>query len=538
MSTKDKTRINLLSQKQQNILLFLCILAGSLFLVPLVYLFDSLTNGPSETFQSMPWSEVYSMSFNTGLLAFNVVAIASLVSITQVYLYFSASKKYRKLIHYLSLLPLALPAYVLAFIFVGAIGVGSPIDVLLFQNYKTLHSFLPSQDSFFMASICLALVLSPYMYMNLRIALASIPQSLRESASLLSRDRWHSLRQLYVSYIFPWWKKAAILICLECIADFGAVSTFNVDTFSTAIYRHWFALFSLESAREISSIIVILVLLVLFSLKMESFHSWKTAGNLNFNYKLPKNRSLFFVATLFFIVSTIFSVFFPLAQLLKWSTEVSNPLKFAFSYITNTFSISFFALILASAVSLLFLYLVRFRKGKLSHWLNEAVQLGYGIPGTILAVAIFVPLTSLDQYIAKFFGQTELISGSILICIVGLSFRFFRVLHHPMQSYFQSLSYSLEENAMLLTNKKRRVISKLHFALLRPVYLSAALMFFIDCFKEMPIQLMTRSFDWDTLSIKIYEYTSEGEWERAAVLSLTLVLLGLIPIFMLSGDRK
>ncbi|MFK8138214.1 MAG: ABC transporter permease [Bdellovibrionales bacterium] len=535
MSYWIKPKSFFFSKKQQILLLLFTVLIWCALVSPIGYLFEAFIDGFSNNFLESIRIEFWGMLKTTLLLSAMVLVGSTLIAAAQNLIYFNLEMKWKKIAHVIFLLPLALPAYVLAFIFVGAIGTGSPLETFLFNSYHSIHKILPLQDSIFLAALSLSIVLSPYMYMNLRLGFAGIPDSILESASLLSTKSFVHINKIYIPLLFPWWKQASILILLECFADFGAVSIFHVETFSTGIYKHWFALFSLESARELSSLVILGVFGLILALRMAQFKKWQISGRVRLQRKIKLSKTIKLILYPIVFLASFFGVAFPFSQLLVWAMDVSGGILFGFEYISNTLSLSFLALIFSSIVALAFLYLCRFNRSKLVGLLNESVQLGYGIPGTILAVAIYYPFSHLDRWIANLINlDSGWLSGGVFITVIGLSFRFFKVMYQPLYGYFTSLNYNIEENASLLDPSRWNIVRKIHLPLLWPVYLSSSILFLVDCFKEMPIQLMTRSFGWDTLSIKIYEYTSEGEWERAAALSLVLVALGLVPIFLLA----
>jgi iron(III) transport system permease protein len=165
--------------------------------------------------------------------------------------------------------------------------------------------------------------------------------------------------------------------------------------------------------------------------------------------------------------------------------------------------------------------------------------IGYALPGTVLAIGVYVPLTWLDGRLSDFvlhwfnIETGHLIQGTLMIMLLAYLIRFMAVSHYPIESAMQRITYSIDEAAMSLGLHGWRMIQKIHFPILKPGIYTAAVLVFVDVMKEMPITLMTRPFGWDTLAVRIYEMTSEGQWEQAALPAGTLVLAGLIPIYLL-----
>ena len=315
------------------------------------------------------------------------------------------------------------------------------------------------------------------------------------------------------------------LALMEALADFGAVAIFNFDTFTTAIYKSWLGLFSLTAAAQMASLLLLFVAVALTGAphvrgRARSRARWASAACVA-------------VLLLAFII--------PVGQLLHWTWSAARAdldlryLRFFF----NTVSLGAVAAVVTTFCALLLAYTYRLKPDR---WVAGAVRfatLGYALPGSVLAVGIMVSFVWLDRQFAgwlqSLFGIAAgpLLTGSLLALLLAYGVRFMAVAHGPIDSSFERIKPSLWQAARSLGASNREILWRVSIPLLRTGLLSAGLLVFVEVMKEMPATLLLRPFGWDTLATRIFEMTSEGQWERAALPALTLVLAGLIPVAML-----
>ena len=236
----------------------------------------------------------------------------------------------------------------------------------------------------------------------------------------------------------------------------------------------------------------------------------------------------------------------PFGQVLWWAYQgwaeeanavlVDNALR--------SLMLSAMAALLVGAAALLLAYAVRRDGGGFNRLMSRVATLGYAVPGTVLAVGVFVPVAWLDNQLIALFGAWlpegtgSILKGSLAVLLLAYVARFMAVGHAPVDAAMHRISRSQEEAARNLGLTGVRVVARLHLPLLKGGLFTALLMVFVDVMKEMPITLMTRPFGWDTLAVRIFTLTSEGEWERAALPAVLLVLSGLLPVILLSREEN
>jgi iron(III) transport system permease protein len=342
----------------------------------------------------------------------------------------------------------------------------------------------------------------------------------------------------------PWIFSGIMLALMESLADFGTVAVFNYDTFTTAIYKAWFGLFSLASASQLASILVLMVLLLALGEQ-----SWRGAKRYHATGKSNQSRYalkplLGWISCLYagLILALAFAA--PIGQLLVWCIEVYAE-DFDSRYpmfVLHSVLLSGMAALLVVIAALLLAYTLRLYNDWPTRFFARLSTLGYAIPGTVLAVGVFIPVAWLDNQLIAFlkpwFGGGAILRGTLTVMLLAYVARFLAPGFNAIDSAMQRITRSQEEAARGMGLSGWRLFMRVHLPLLRGGIFSAAMLVFVDVMKEMPITLMTRPFGWDTLSVRVFEMTSEGQWERAALPAIALVIAGLIPVILLTRQAE
>jgi iron(III) transport system permease protein len=345
----------------------------------------------------------------------------------------------------------------------------------------------------------------------------------------------------------PWIAGGTMLALMETLADFGTVAVFNYDTFTTAIYKTWFGLFSLSAASQLASILVLIVLLVILAEQASrSRLRYTAAGRHARQERIVLEGWHKWLASAW--AGGVFAAAFviPMIPLLQWASEVfmQDFDERYLGFLWHSLLLGGMAAALTAAVALALAYTRRRHPDAATRAAVRIATLGYAVPGAVLAVGIFIPLAWLDnQFIAlsqTLFGHHPglLLQGTLLVMLPAYLTRFLAVAYNPLESQMQRITRSLDEAAASLGVTGAALLRRVHLPVLRGGLLTALALVFVDVMKEMPITLMTRPFGWDTLAVRIFEMTSEGEWERAALPAVALVLAGLIPVILLIRNSE
>lgn len=476
----------------------------------------------------------------TVLLALGVVAGSLILGVPLAWLIARYRFAGHGLWRWALMLPLAMPAYVLAFVMVGLLDFSGPLQSQLRLWWPELR--LPEIRSLGGAVVVLSLSFYPYVYLLARDAFASHSQQALEVAASLGLRPWQRWWRVVMPATRPALVAAALLVTMETLADFGAVSVFNLETLSVAIYKAWSGLFSLTAASQIAAVVVMLALLLM------AIERWQR-GQRRYSgsrsqplavTRLRGWRSALACALCALVWLLAFGL--PLGQLLSWGwASAATDLDSRFpAFILNSLLLAALAAMLVVMLALLLAYGERQLQRPAASLLVQLSATGYAMPGAVLAVGFFIPMQWLDQQLLVVTGSSSptLLKGTLLLILLGLATRFLSVGLAPLQAGLQRISPAQEMAAASLGVVGWRRLWRLHLPLLAPSITTAALLCFVDVMKEMPITLMTRPFGWDTLAVRVFEMTSEGEWQRAALPALAIVAAGLLPVVMLGRGRS
>ncbi len=514
---------------------------AGLVMVPLSVIFSSLLF-PSDTV----WSHLVSTILvellrNTLWLALGVAAGTGLLGVSLAWLTAACEFPGRRFFDWALMLPLAIPAYVTGFVMIGLLDFAGPLQSRLRGWLGPEHVWFPKIRSLGGVILVMTLALYPYVYLLARNAFLTQGTRFIEIAQSLGHGRWRAFFRVALPMARPWIAGGLALALMETLADFGTVATFNYDTFTTAIYKSWFGLFSLPAASQLASLLVLLIFAVLAieqRFRIRSRYTrfpWKGAPE----GRSPLRGAQKWFAAVYALLVLLVAFAVPVIQLSIWTAEVfprDFDLRY-FRFAANSILLGLVAALLAGACALILVFANRMHNSRWMRIIIRIATLGYALPGVVLAVGIFIPLAALDGWLRGWIPG-PLLTGTLLAMLLGYLIRFLAVAHSPLSSAMQRVAPTIEEAARSLGVSGFSMLRRIHLPSLRGGLLTALILVFVDVLKEMPITLMTRPFGWDTLAVRIFEMTSEGEWERAALPAAAMVLTGFIPILFLTRQAS
>jgi len=518
------------------------LLAG-LVVMPLGVVLFSVFSETNDVWRHFVQTSLLALIANTVWLLLGVALGAAFLGVSLAWLTAACDFPGRKWLDWALMLPLSLPPYVVAFVSIGLLDFTGPIQTQLRAWLGVEQFWFPRIRSTGGVIVVMTLTLYPYVYMLARNAFLTQGRRAIEAAQSLGQGRLRGFLSVALPMARPWIAAGLALVLMEALADFGTVSIFNYDTFTTAIYKAWFGLFSLSAAAQLASLLVLIVFLILvIEQRSRSRQRFSQAGKSSAAERISLRGKWRWIASAYAV--TVLSVAFvvPVGQLSIWTFRVIRhdfDLRY-FGFLGHSLFLGGAAALLTCGAALILVSANRFRNDFLMRATVRIATLGYALPGSVLAVGIFIPLVWLDKQIIE--GIKNLLgieiglifNGTLIAMFLAYLIRFLAVAHGAVDSAMNRITPSLDETARCLGVSGLALFRKVYLPMLRGGLLTAALLVFVDVMKEMPITLMTRPFGWDTLSTRIFEMTSEGEWERAALPAVTLVLTGFIPIFFLS----
>jgi iron(III) transport system permease protein len=435
-------------------------------------------------------------------------------------------------------LPLAMPAYVLAFVMAGLFDYSGPFATLL-RDIAGAAATLPPVRSRGGALLTLTLAFYPYVYLLARIAFLTQGRRALEAAQTLGLSRAQAFWRVALPMARPWLAGGVTLALMESLADFGAVSVFNFDTFTTAIYKAWFALFNLPAAAQLASLLVAFVLLLAWA-EAESRGARHFHGKGGRAARIVLSGTQRWIAAGACLAVLLVAFVVPLLQLLVWAAQAWPEEADAryVGFVLRSLALSAVTAVAVALIALLLAHLARRHGEPVNRWLARLATLGYALPGSVLAVGVFIPVAWVDRQLVALLrplggDAAQILGGSLAVVVVALCTRFLAVGHQPVEAAMQRITRNQEDAARSLGTSARALLWRVHLPLLRGGLLTALLLVFVETMKELPITLMTRPFGWETLAVRVFEMTSEGMWQQAALPSLAIVAAGLLPVLLL-----
>ncbi|AWX15104.1 iron ABC transporter permease [Mergibacter septicus] len=530
----DKIKINLL-----------IILISAFFLMPILAIFRQSIGDSSTSIRHL-WQTVLTTYLeNSLLLVLGTVLISLILALPCAVLVSRYQFRSRAVLQWLLCLPLAIPAYLLAYFYTDFLDYSGVLQRSLraWFGWKTAQDYwFPSIRTLEGACIILGLSLYPYIFLLSRLALLEQAENLSQSAALLGAKRWQIFYRVTLPLIRPAIAVGCALVAMETLGDFGTVFYFAVPTLTTAIYDTWLGFSDLHAASQIS--LAMLGLITLFIL-LERYARRRQRHYQRGSEKTHSLKPLKGIARLLPIYAwtiVIFAFFLPISRLLYWSWLYFDQ---AWSenfgqYALNSLLVSSLAMVVCVVLALLLHFYRRLQQKQIANYGLRFATLGYAIPGTVLAIGLLIPLTGADHLLhslTKFLGLPSfglIFSGSIVALVVAYVIRFSTMAVGSLDTALAKIPPSLDMAGRTLGHSPFAVWRKIHFPLLRKGILTALLMVFIESMKELNASLLLRPFNFDTLATHVFTYTSDEQLEKAALPAVVLVLVGLLPVIYIT----
>jgi iron(III) transport system permease protein len=449
------------------------------------------------------------------------------------------------ILHWALLLPLAIPAYIIAYTYTGLLEFEGPVQSYLRTIFstQTVLQWFPEVRSLGGAILMFSLVLYPYVYLLARAAFASKSQQIIEVSKTLGA----SPLRIFFKVALPMARPAIIagltLALMETLADFGTVKHFGIPTFTTGIYRSWTGFGDTTTTAQLSllllAFVITLILIELWSRRQAKYFTHQK------NQPPITTKITGLKAVIAFIICSLpilLGFIIPTSQLLAWSINSAQTSfnKEFFELIWNSFYLAFFTALITVIIALLLAYSKRIQDNKIIYTLVRITTFGYAIPGTVIAIAVMILFTTFDNYIdsfmlANFNISTGLIlSGTLFILVFAYTFRFLSVSLQTIDSGLSRIKNSMDETAITLGARPTRILTKIHLPMLKTSLLTAFILVFVEVLKELPTTLILRPFNFNTLSVRAYEMAADERLADAGLPAILIVLTGLIPVIILS----
>ena len=450
----------------------------------------------------------------------------------------------RRIFEWALLLPLAMPAYVLAYAWTDALQVGSPLHAGLREWLGRRQPLWPDMRSLPGAVALFVLCLYPYVYLLARAALGERAVRMMEAARLLGAPMRRRVLEVALPMARPAIAAGAALALMETLADYGVGAYFGLATFSTGIYKAWLVLNDRSAAAQLAAVLLVVVAGLLMA-ERTAQRRIRFAASRGGAMQSAEARPLALrgagalAAWALCALPVLLGFVLPVAWLAQmlWQeaahSEFGLPLARFAGWAWASFKLAALAALAATGLALALGFALRQRRGGLLRPAARVLSLGYAVPGAVIAVGILLPVGWLQDRWPQA-GAAALVTGTLFGLLYAYLVRFSAVALQSVEAGYARLPVSIDETARMLGSSPRRLFTELHLPLLRRSALSAALLVFVDVMKELPATLVLRPFGSDTLAVAAYNFARDERLAEAALPSLAIVAVGLIPVVLLS----
>lgn len=522
-------------------------IAAAIVLMPLISL-GVLASGSSDGVWGHLLTTVLPGSLKTTFLLMLGVGLATTITgVSTAWLVTMCRFPGRGLFDWALLVPLAVPTYIIAIAYVEVLQYSGPVQSAI----RSVFGFTSARDYWFPelrslggAIFVMSAVLYPYVYLTARASFLLQSAGTLDVARTLGAGPFRVFARVALPLSRPAIAVGVSLALMECLNDIGAVTFFGVKTLTFSIYDTWLNRSNLAGAAQLACamLVVVFVLLTLErrARARQRFDQSRGKHHAPTPYRLTGWRA---GAAMLACALPVFLGFVVPASLLaeRSSRRLERLTDPAFlKAMGNSTLLAIIASLVIVTLAVVLVYAVRLRKSGGLRLAARIAAIGYAVPGTVLAVGILIPLARFDNGLDAVmkqvfgFGTGLLLLGSGAGLVYAYTARFLAVAYGQVEDGFSKISPHLDMAAQTLGRRATRILAEVHLPLLKPVLLSALLITFVDCMKELPATILLRPFNFDTLATTVFEAASREAFEDAALPALTIVLVGLVPVILLA----
>jgi iron(III) transport system permease protein len=536
----------------QPALVAVALICAALVALPVLGVFWSFFagEGARDTLAHLSSTVIPRAALETGALVLMVMVGVVLLGTTSAWLVAAHEFPGRRVFEWALLLPLAMPGYIVAYAYTDFLQFAGPVQTLLRESFGWQRGdyWFPEIRSLPGAAFVFTVVLYPYVYLLARTAFLARTASMIDAARSLGLTPWQTWLRVNLPLARPAVAAGALLALMETLADYGAAAYFGLQTFTTAIYRAWYSLGDRIAASQLAAVLLVVVLVVMaLEVRMRGRARFYSPPNTARPApRTPLSRGGSGVAFAACCIPLLLGFVLPVLILLHllWPTLGEAQWGRYLGWLSNSLLIAGAAAVLALIAVLGIAYAQRLlpagRAAQAVKIAGKAMNLGYAVPGAVIAVGILLPLAAFDNALDAAlkswfgFGSGLLLTGTVFALLYAYLVRYFAVAFQPVEAGLARITPTMDASARSLGSSPFEVFRRVHLPLLSPSLAAGALLVFVDVMKELPATLVLRPFNFDTLAVIAYQMAADERLGEAALPSLTLVLVGVVPVIMLS----
>ena len=524
------------------------VILSLLFSIPLVVVLGSVFFPVKEVWSHLADTVLTDYIVNSLILLVGVCFFSLQLGIIPAWLVTMYRFPFSRYLEWAMLLPMAMPAYIIAYSYTGVLDVAGPLQASLreFTGWHYRDYWFPEVRSLGGAIAMLSLVLYPYIYLLARAAFIEQSVCVLEVSRTLGCNAFDAFRRVALPLARPAIMVGLSLVVMETLADYGTVQYFGVSVFTTGIFRTWFGLGDSLAAAQLSALLLVFVAVFLFlekrSRRQARFHHTSSRYSALMQKQLHGSKAL--IALVLCATPLIFGFIVPVVFLTDWALDTYSVVldKDFYLLLSHSLLLAFVTATLALVIALFMAYSNRNNRSLINRFLVRFVSMGYAIPGTVIAVGVLIPFAwfdnSLDTFLTDYFNVSSglLISGTVFTLIFAYLVRFLAVSINSVEAALIKIKPVMDEVAKTTGMRPANIVKRIHIPMMRGSLLTALLLVFVDVLKELPATLILRPFNFNTLAVRAYELANEERLADAAVPALAIVIAGIIPVIMISNS--
>lgn len=527
------------------LLSWLAVALGALCLFPFLAVLVAALSGDGQTALHLAATRLPVMAGNTVILVALVAAGTAVIGTATAALVTLTRFPGGRVLEYLLPLPLAFPAYVLAYAYTTFLDHPGPVQRALREvtGWGPNDYWFPDVRSLPGAALMLIFVLYPYVYLLTRALFLSQSASAVLAARALGRGPWGAFRRVTLPMAWPAIAGGVLLAVMETIADVGTVFHFGVTTFATGIYQAWFSMGDRGAAAQLAlCLLTLAIALAVAERSLRGRARFHSAGR-RFERMEPVRLHGAAAVLAFAVCAVPVAVGFVLPGIILFEMAIGsgqNLLSARYlALISNSLTLAGLAAVMTVIAASILLFNARMHPGRAARGAVEVARIGYAVPGGVIALGVLVPMAAfdngLDALMRQWFGISTglLFTGSLALLLLAYCVRFAAVAMNGLEAGLSAVAPQMHLVARTLGERPGGVVRRVLLPLTTPAALTAVLIVFVDVMKELPATLIMRPLNFDTLAVQAFRLASDERLDGAAVPSLVIVAFGLVPVLLL-----
>jgi len=504
---------------------------GLLLLLPMFFLFTKLFQVPSFDFFYLWDTLLLDYSFNTFYLILITSVFAIIFGVMPAWFVSNYDFKLRNFFDLVLYLPLAIPTYIMSFTYSDLLSYTGPLQFFLRKNLPDVAPYFNKDYlQIEVLGVLLGLALYPYVYTALRVSFSLIGSSYIDVAKNLGLSDVKMFFKVVLPLSKPALFSGLFLVVMEVLNEYGAVKYFGVNTYTAGIFRAWFSMGSENTAIQLACLLILLVGFILILERMTQkqskfYYQTNTKQKPLTMPKLSTRVAIYMSCSVPFFLGFLIPLIYILNNSIQQFMMVDFSRLFALSF--NSIKVSFIASVFIILIALFFLYVEKISKLKLNTTITNITSLGYVIPGAVIGLAVILLFTQFPLF------NNHLLVGSFFVLIYAYVFRFLAVGKSPIKSSLDKQPKAFEDTSKVLGVSSFKALRTIHLPLNKMALVIAFIVTFIDLLKELPITLILRPFNFDTLATQTYEFAVEEMLKASSIYSLMIIVIGSVLLILL-----